>query len=165
MVPIRPTAGVVRNNERNTSSAARIALGCEEGIAIIQVTASLPESGSIPPSVDRAHWVESTAAVLVNRAIAQLPKQAWSENPEALATRFYEDGNVGDRAEEVTLQVERLMVGTYARWNKPDKAASRRARRDALVAAVIARKSAAIAAGAPSAWLWKCPSIAITLGG
>src|SRR5258708_6042213 len=52
------------------------------------VTASLPDAGSPPPSVDRARWIESAATVLVNRAIAQLPKQAWSESPEALGTRL-----------------------------------------------------------------------------
>jgi len=54
------------------------------------VAAHLPADA--PPSIDRARWIESAAAVLVNRALAQMPRQAWqgegTDRGAALDERF-----------------------------------------------------------------------------
>jgi multiple sugar transport system permease protein len=52
------------------------------------VAENLP--GDVPASIDRDRWVDSATSALTNRALAQLPNQAWEDTPAHLAARFGE---------------------------------------------------------------------------
>ena len=52
------------------------------------VRASLPSI--VPRSIDADRWTVSAASVLLNRTLAQLPKQLWNESSEQVTSRFRE---------------------------------------------------------------------------
>ena len=52
------------------------------------VRASLPSA--MPRSIDADNWTVSAASVLLNRTLAQLPKQVWDESSEQVISRFRE---------------------------------------------------------------------------
>jgi ABC-type glycerol-3-phosphate transport system permease component len=57
-------------------------------LAASAVRAGLPPDA--PRSIDADRWVASAASLLVNRAVAQLPKQLWLESPDRVPERFQE---------------------------------------------------------------------------
>jgi multiple sugar transport system permease protein len=59
--------------------------------ALRSLTASIASSAlppQTPPLVDRDRWASSAASALLERTVAQLPKQAWDEGDDSLAARY-----------------------------------------------------------------------------
>ena len=57
-------------------------------LAAFAVRAGLPLDA--PRTIDADRWVASASSLLVNRAVAQLPKQLWLESPDRVPQRFQE---------------------------------------------------------------------------
>jgi len=57
-------------------------------VAKTTVSSSVPND--TPSSIDSDRWASSAASVLLNRALAQMPKQVWDESAELVISRFRE---------------------------------------------------------------------------
>jgi ABC-type glycerol-3-phosphate transport system permease component len=57
-------------------------------LAAAAVRSGLPAEA--PGSIDAGEWAASAASVLLDRTIAQLPRQLWDDSPERLTDRFRE---------------------------------------------------------------------------
>jgi multiple sugar transport system permease protein len=84
---VRALAGVEKPGDVDPSRFAAMLPTFSE-MARAAVRAGLPSQ--LPRSVDADPWVASAASVLLNRAVAQMNRQAWSESSEILTERFRE---------------------------------------------------------------------------
>src|SRR5207247_1181728 len=50
------------------------------------ISVALPPT--MPPMVDSERWKASAASVLLNRTLAQMPRQVWSEDSTTIAARY-----------------------------------------------------------------------------
>ncbi len=82
---VRPSLAVIRPDEVRAVrfSAALPAL---RELTTSAVASALP--ARVPPFVDPDVWAASSSSALLNRAVSQLPRQAWDDTDEVLAAQY-----------------------------------------------------------------------------
>ncbi|MEA2698856.1 MAG: multiple sugar transport system permease protein [Myxococcales bacterium] len=81
-------AAAVRKPEDVDATRFAAALPDLRDAARTTVEAAMP--ADVPASIDRQRWLTSAAAALMNRALAQMPRQTWDEAGPAAVDRFRE---------------------------------------------------------------------------
>jgi multiple sugar transport system permease protein len=84
---VRDPVAVSRVPDVSPSRFSEVLPRLEELTSFV-VLSNLPKP--VPPSVDPLRWAASAASVLLNRTLAQLPKQLWNERTEIVADRYGE---------------------------------------------------------------------------
>jgi multiple sugar transport system permease protein len=84
---VRDPVGVSKLPDVSPSRFSEVLPRLQE-VTAFHVLSNVPKE--IPPSVDALRWAASAASVLLDRTIAQLPKQLWDEAPERVAARYGE---------------------------------------------------------------------------
>src|SRR6266404_1949182 len=84
---VRDPVAVSRISDVSPSRFAEVLPRLEELTSFV-VLSHLPKP--IPPSIDPLRWAASAASVLLNRTLAQLPKQVWDDRAEIVTERYGE---------------------------------------------------------------------------
>jgi multiple sugar transport system permease protein len=82
---VRPDVEIMRPDDVD---AARFSAALPALRAISASVASSALPSRLPPFVDRDRWASSAASQLLNRTLAQMPRQAWEESDEVLTKRY-----------------------------------------------------------------------------